>query len=160
MWKKKKFIIIAAVVAVVLAGSIAGVALAQTGDTTTSVSTNTTQPKTLVARVAQILGIDQQTLQNAVTQAKKDMQNEQIDTYLNNLVANGKITQEQAAQYKTWWQSRPDTTQLQNQIQEQLKQWLQSRPSTDNSTLPGLKGLLGGRGPRGMMRGGMMGGGF
>lgn len=102
MWRRKKIIIIGLLVIVLLVGSISGVALAQTG------SGSDTQSKTLLARVAEILGIDQQRVEDAFTQARSEMRNEALDNYLNNLVTEGKITQEQSDQYKTWQQARPD----------------------------------------------------
>jgi len=101
MSRRKGFVIISLLVAVVLVGSLAGLALAQTVDTG--------QPKTLLTRVAAILGIDQQKLQDAVTQAQGQMRDEAVDSYLKNLVEQGTITQGQADQYKSWWQARPDT---------------------------------------------------
>lgn len=129
MWRRKKLVIIGVLAAVLLVGSIGGVALAQTenGDDT--------QPKTLMARVADILGIEQQTLENAFTQARTEMQNEALDNYLNELVNEGTMTQEQADQYKAWWQSKPDTSQY----QQQLREWQQGRPDVPFS------GRFGGR---------------
>jgi len=118
MGRRKKLVIIGVLVAVLLAGSIGGVALAQTenGDDT--------QPKTLMARVADILGIEQQTLEDAFTQARTEMQNEALDNYLDELVNEGTMTKEQADQYKTWWQSKPDMSQY----QQQLREWGEARP--------------------------------
>ncbi len=104
MWRSKKFILIAALVALVLVGSIAGVTLAQTGSTD-----NATSGKTLLGRAAAILGIDQQKVKDAFSQAQREMREEALDSYLQNLVDQGKITQEQADQYKNWWQSKPQT---------------------------------------------------
>ena len=101
MLRRKRFVIIGLLAAVVLVGSLAGLALAQTVDTG--------QPQTLLARVAAILGIDQQKLQDAVTQAQGQMRDEAVDSYLKNLVEQGRITQQQADRYKSWWQARPDT---------------------------------------------------
>jgi len=56
MWRRRKFIIIGLLVAIVLAGSIAGVAFAQSGPWATS--GNVTP---LLDRVAAILKIDPQT---------------------------------------------------------------------------------------------------
>lgn len=103
MWKSKKFILIAVVVAVVLVGSISGVVLAQTG------STDNTSGKTLLGRVATILGIDQQTVESAFAKAQRDMRDEALSNYLQKLVDQGKITKEQADQYQNWWQARPET---------------------------------------------------
>ncbi len=137
MWKgKKKFILIAVIVAVVLVGSLAGAALAQTG------STSASSGKTLLARVATILGIDQKKVEDAFAQAQSDMRSEALDNYLNNLVSQGKITQQQADQYKQWLQSMPDTTQL----EQQLRQWQEGRPDVP------VPGGFGGRGFRGGMK--------
>jgi hypothetical protein len=122
--RRKKLMIIGLVAVVILVGSIAGLALAQTG------TPSPAQPQTLWSRVATILGIDQQKLEDAVTQAQRDMKDESVDAYLKNLVDQGKITQQQADQYKSWWQARPQTA------------------------LPGPLGGPGLRGFRGGMRGG------
>lgn len=114
MWRSKKFLLVALLAAVVLVGSIGGVVLAQTG------SEDGSQPKTLLARVATILGIDQQKLEDAFAQAQSEMR----DEALQKLVDEGKITQEQADQYKAWLQAQPDMTQY----REQLREWQQARP--------------------------------
>jgi outer membrane murein-binding lipoprotein Lpp len=100
MWKSKKFIIIAVVVGVLLVATVATVALAQTTPTPGA-------PKTLSARVAAILNIDQATVDAAFATAKSDMANEALDARLKALVASGKMTQAQADQYKGWWEKRP-----------------------------------------------------
>ena len=102
MWKSKRFIIIAVIVALVLVGTVAGVALAQTSDGSTP-----TPAKTFAARVAAILGIDQQKVEDAFAKAKSDMSDEALTARLDALVKSGKITQQQADQYESWWQSRP-----------------------------------------------------
>lgn len=107
MWRSKKFIIVALLATVLLVGSIGGVALAQTEGTD-----NATSGNTLLSRVATILGIDQQTVEDAFTQAQSEMREEALDSYLNNLVEQGTITQEQADQYKAWSQTRPDMPQI------------------------------------------------
>ncbi len=102
MWKSKRFIIVAVIVALVLVGTVAGVALAQTGGGSTP-----TSAKTFAARVAAILGIDQQKVEDAFAKAKSDMSDEALTAKLDALVKSGKMTQQQADQYKSWWQSRP-----------------------------------------------------
>lgn len=103
MWKSKRFIIVAVIVAVVLVGTVAGVALAQANND----SSTTTQGKTFAARVAAILGIDQQKVQDAFDKANRDIADEALSNRLDALVKSGKITQQQADQYESWWQSRP-----------------------------------------------------
>jgi len=135
MWRSKKFIVIALLAVVVLVGSTAGVVLAQTG------SASDGSGKTLLARVATILGIDQQKVEDAFAQAQREMRDEALDNYLKNLVDQGKITREQADQYKKWVQSKPDMTQY----EQQLREWQQAMPGIP---LPGPFGRFGG-----MMRG-------
>jgi hypothetical protein len=111
MWRSKKFIIIAVVAAVALAGSIGGVVLAQTGDEGNSPQA---QQQALLDKVCAIYqqntgtAIDSAELQKAFDQAQSDMRKEALDTYLQKLVSEGKITQEQADQYKAWLEARPD----------------------------------------------------
>lgn len=101
MWRSKKFITTIALVAVVLVGSTVGVVLAQdNGDDS--------QPKTLLTRVAGILGIEQQNIEDAFAQARSEMQSEALQNYLDKLVEEGTITQEEADEYSAWLQSRPD----------------------------------------------------
>ena len=168
MWRRKKLLIITLLATVALAGSIGGVVIAQAADSTAT--GNVTQPKTLLARVAEIMGVDQTKLEAAVTKAKSDMQLEALKTRLQNLVAAGKITQAQADDYLKWSQSRPDTAPFQQQLRDwqqarptippDLKNWQQSKP---NIPMPGGFGGHGMRGGMRNMRGmgniqGMMGG--
>lgn len=166
MWRSKKVIIVAVLGALVLAGSIGGVVYAQTsnslpGKALLAQTGNTTSNKTILARVAKILGIDQQKVADAFTQARTEAQTESLDNYLNNLVAQGKITRAQADQYKSWLQSRPDMTQYGQQLRDwqaarpgippELKAWQDAKPA-----VPLPRGF-GGRGHRGgMMRGGRL----
>ena len=172
MTRKKKIIIIALLATVVLAGSIGGVALAKTGGSGQAgasfgqdVSANVSQPKTLLSRVAAILGIDQQKLEAAVTQAQSDIQTDGLKQRLQNMVAQGTITQAQADAYLKWWQSKPSTAPF----KQQLKDWQESRPSVPpdlksweqakpNIPMPGGRGGPGGRGFRGMRGAQRMGG--
>jgi hypothetical protein len=102
MWFCKKVILIPLVIAVIVAGSITGVVLAQDGNDSNSAG------NTLMAKVAAILGIDQTKLEDAFAQAQKEIRDEALTNYLNKLVEEGKITQEEADQYQQWWNARPD----------------------------------------------------
>ncbi|MFC1874492.1 hypothetical protein ACFLYX_04240 [Chloroflexota bacterium] len=102
MWRSKKVIAIAVLAALILVGSIGGVVLAQTGDEVDS------QHNIMLTRVAEILGIDQQTLEDAFTQARTETHDAAMDSYLQNLIDEGKITEEEADQYKEWRQAMPD----------------------------------------------------
>ena len=100
LWFRKKVILIPLVVALVVVGTLAGIAFAQAGSDSLG--------NTLLARVAAILGIDQTKVEDAFAQAQKEMRDEALDSYLKNMVEQGKISQEEADQYKTWWDSKPD----------------------------------------------------
>ena len=60
------------------------------------------------ARVADILGLDETTVQDAIDQARAEMQEEALQAKLDRLVENGHMTQEQADEYKTWIESKPE----------------------------------------------------
>jgi hypothetical protein len=99
---KKIMIIVPDCGAISVSSGSAKVPSAQTAGTVTS-SNNI-----LIQRVAAILGIEQGKLQSAFAQAKKEQSDQALTDYLNNLVEQNKITQQQADQYKQWWQSRPN----------------------------------------------------
>ena len=73
-----------------------------------------TRQEALLDRVCQIyqentgVAIDLQQLKDAFTQAQREMQDEALQSRLQKLVDEGKITQEEADQYLEWWQSRPN----------------------------------------------------
>ena len=145
MWRSKKFIIIAVLVALLAAGSTVGVILAQDDG-----SSNTL---TIWERAAAILGqngtgVTAEQLESAFTQAHQEMRDEAVDSRLDDLVASGKITQEQADQFKTWLDQKPDLSQA----QQQMKDWMNLRPD--------VPGIFNGPAIKGDMRGGMMGGFF
>jgi len=112
MWRSKRFIIVAVLAAVLLAGSIGGIAIAQTDNGDDS------QPEArqavLLERVCGIyeentgVAIDSQALKDAFAQARSEMRDEALDSYLQKLVDEGEITSDEATQYKGWWQSKPD----------------------------------------------------
>ena len=133
MWQNKKVVIIGVLTAVVLAAGIGGAVYAKSGgnigagNIALNQAANVTSANdTLMARVAKILGIDQQKLQDAVKQASGDMQKAQVDKYLQNLITQGKITQAQADKFTAWLAARP--TGPQTTIQ-QIKDWMAARPT-------------------------------
>ena len=113
MWRNKKVILLVALATALLIGSIAGVTFAQTGSGDDSQAK--TQYEAVLDKVSQIyqqntgVAIDVQQLKDAFAQAQTEMQDEALQSWIENLVSEGKITQEQADQYLQWWQSRPDT---------------------------------------------------
>lgn len=92
---KKSKVLLASLGIVVLLGVIgAGAALAQDPP-----KNPTDYQNDLLGKVATILGIDQQRVTSAVTQAARELRNEQI----NRAVAEGRITQE----YANWLKQMP-----------------------------------------------------
>ncbi len=106
MWRKKKWIIIGVLAAVViLTAGIVGAVVVNAQNPSPTV---TNPQKAFADKVAAILGIDPAKVESAFTQAQKEMQDEALTNRLNALVKQGKLTQQQADQYKQWWESRPN----------------------------------------------------
>ena len=61
-----------------------------------------------VARVADILGLDEASVQGAFDRAAKDIRDESLQGRLDHLVEQGRLTEEQADEYRQWYESRPD----------------------------------------------------
>jgi hypothetical protein len=110
MWRGKKFIIIAVLTAVMLAGTIGGVALAQDNEEEAPAAGFGNVLERVCAIYEENTGvtIDQEALREAFAQAQDEMRMEALDNYLQRLVEEGKLTQEQADQYKEWLEARPD----------------------------------------------------
>lgn len=112
MRRSRKFILIGLLAVVVLAGSIGGVALAQTGNG------DDTQPGTqyiaILERVSEIykektgVTIDPQELQNAFIQAGQERMTEARNQFRQRLIDEGQITQEQLDEFDAWLESKPD----------------------------------------------------
>jgi hypothetical protein len=139
MWRKKRFIIGLVITVLALSACLGGVALAQGNDEDNA-------SESIYARVAEKLGIDRQVLEDAFAEAREEMQEEALDGYLQRLVDEGIITQEQAAEYKEWRQSRPDMSGY----MDALRDWFESKPD-----VPGMFEFRSFGGSRGM--GGMRG---
>ncbi|MBA7640436.1 hypothetical protein ES703_48101 [subsurface metagenome] len=110
MWRSKKFAITVLLAAVVLVGSLGGVALAQEEGTDS-------QPEAIfgvlwdkVASILQREGVDvtPEQLKDAFSEAKSELRNEAMQNRLQNLVDQGRITQGQADEWQSWQEARPD----------------------------------------------------
>ena len=109
---------------------------------------------TLMARVAELLDIDQDDLEDAFQQALEEQRDERQAereaaraTRMQELIDEGVITQEQADAWNEWLESRPA-------VGQELQEWLEARPDMgDDFPLDGGRGMrMAGR----MLRGGMM----
>jgi hypothetical protein len=114
MKRSRKFVLVTVLATLALVGSISGIVLAQNGDNSQPNAANQTANQALLDRACEIyqentgVAIDQQALKDAFAQAQSEKLQEALDSRLQSLVDEGKITQDQANQYKEWWQSRPE----------------------------------------------------
>ncbi len=105
MRKKHWFIGMVALLAVVIGlGSATAMAQESHGETS---------GLGLIARVANILGLQEQQVQDAFDQARQELRDEQFEEMvgqrLDALVESGRITQEQADELREWYAERPDS---------------------------------------------------
>jgi hypothetical protein len=97
---RKRWIIVSVVMAALAIAITGGAIMAQDEDEDGS--------KTFAGRVAEILGLEEDTVADAMKQAKEDMRDEAVKAKLDALVEAGKMTQEDADAYLEWLQSKPD----------------------------------------------------
>jgi hypothetical protein len=146
MWRSKKFIIIAVLTILVIGATLGGVAIAQADDQNTN-PTPTANVTSFLDKVAEIyqkntgVTINPQELQKAITEARQAIKDEALNNYLQKLVTAGKITQEQADQFKAWLDAKPT---------QAFQQWWDARPD-----IPGLFGNNGTGMPFGGIKRGM-----
>ena len=97
---RKRWIIVSVVMAALAIAITGGAIMAQDEDEDGS--------KSFAGRVAEILGLEEDTVGDAMKQAKEDMRDEAVKAKLDALVEDGKMTQEDADAYLEWLESRPD----------------------------------------------------
>jgi hypothetical protein len=112
MWRKKKFILVAVLAAVILAAGIGGVALAADNNDNNN-SQTTPSINTLWEKMAAVLqddgvNVTSDQLQSAFSEAQDQMRADAQQDFLDKMVADGKITQEQADAYSDWIKNKPD----------------------------------------------------
>jgi hypothetical protein len=114
--RKRKWLI-PVVLSIVLIGGITGgmIAAADNGSSSTVAQNQIADRyQALLDRACAIyqentgVAIDSGQLKAALDQAQGELQEQALESRLQDLVANGKMTQEEADQYLEWWQSRPD----------------------------------------------------
>lgn len=116
MRKRKWFIPVVAVSVLLIAGIVGGALVAGSDSSSTADDQNqiTDRYQALLDRACAIyeestgVAIDSEQLKDALEQAQSELQEEALENWLQNLVDEGKVTQEEADQYLEWWQSRPD----------------------------------------------------
>ena len=126
MWRNKKIIIIEVLVVVMLIATVGIAAVAQADDE--NVEQDQVSTCDVIEKVAEIYeantgtAIDAEELENAFVQARQEIRTENRYNFLDKLVELGKITQEQADEFKAWLEARPDI------LTDEFQQWLESRP--------------------------------
>lgn len=104
---KRRWLMVPMVTGVLAAGIVGGTALAHNGDGEQE------SPKSKVAaKLAEILGLDQQTVQDALQEATQEVRSERTQHRLDDAVEAGRLTQEQADAYSEWYEARPDGINL------------------------------------------------
>jgi hypothetical protein len=118
MRKRKWFIPVVVASVLVIGGITGGLVVAANNSSSNTTAGNQTEAadryQALMDRVCAIyeektgVAIDSEQLKDALEQAQSELRDEALETQLQNLVEDGKMTQEEADQYLKWWQSRPD----------------------------------------------------
>jgi hypothetical protein len=99
---RKRLVVIAVTLGLLGAGIIGGTVLATGGDG------NGSGPGGLISRVASILGLEEQQIQDAFDEARREIQDERLEEKLAKTVEDGHLTQEQADELRNWYETRPD----------------------------------------------------
>ncbi len=98
---RKGLITVALIVGALALALTGGAALAQSDDTDS-------RKGKFAERVASILGLESSQVQDAMKQARTELRDEWLQQKLDAMVESGKITQEQADEYKAWVEERPE----------------------------------------------------
>ena len=127
MWRSRKFIAAVVVAGLVLVGSIGGAVLADDNE-------NDNGPRAFLGalwdKTCAIYedntgdDIDPEALKDAFTQAQSELRTEALESRLQKLVDEGKITQEEADEHMAWLQEKPDM----ERYKQRLNEWQQARP--------------------------------
>jgi hypothetical protein len=116
MWKRKWFIPVVVVSVLLIGGIVGGIVVAgsDSSGNTENQSQTTDRYQALLDRACAIyeektgVAIDSEQLKDALDQARSEIRDEALESWLQDLVDKDKITQEEADKYLEWWQSRPD----------------------------------------------------
>ena len=104
---KRRWLVVGVLVGVLSVGAVGGTVLAQ-GD----VGSGEDSPlQSFASRVAAILGLNEEQVEAALTQASGEMRDEAMQSKMARLVEEGRITRQQADEYLEWQRARPDSLQ-------------------------------------------------
>ncbi|NQW24123.1 MAG: hypothetical protein HQ475_11820 [SAR202 cluster bacterium] len=104
---KRKWLMVPLVTGMLAVGLTGATALAHNEDGEEE------SPKTTVAtKVAEILGMDEQIIKDALQEATQEVHSERTQHRLGHMVEAGRITQEESDAYLGWYAARPDVPNL------------------------------------------------
>lgn len=113
MSKRKKLVLTAVAVVLVIGGVLGGTAIAAAQDDET-LPQEQAQANTLLDRIAEIYeentgtALDTEALKSAFQQTRQELNAQRQQAMLDRLVEKGVITQEEANEYQAWLDARPD----------------------------------------------------
>ncbi len=101
--KKRLMVVItgAAVTVVAVVGAFAGIVAAQSAD-------EDGEKQSFADRVATILGLSSEEVENAIEQVKEEMHEERVDERFDKLVESEMLTQDEADAIREWMESKPE----------------------------------------------------
>ncbi len=111
MWQDWKFIVIVAllVVAIAAGGTLGGIALARSNNNSPD------RAQTITEIIQNAANSFQDKMNNGKDGPGQNNTSEALDSFLKKLVDEGKITQEQADQFKAWLKEMPDMPMMNGQ---------------------------------------------
>ena len=104
---KKKWLLAIVAVGILAAGLSVGAGFAR-GGLSAGDGDGDSPKSTFISKVASILELDEDTVSDALEQARNEMADERVEAMLDAKVEKGLITQDQADEYLEWFQDRPD----------------------------------------------------
>jgi len=109
MRKYMKFGLIALVAIIALGVGITAIAFAESPEG--EVTENGGPGQIFIGKLADILGLDEGEVADAVQQARQEMREEMQQQRLQTALEEGLITEAEAKQIREWWDSRPEALQ-------------------------------------------------
>lgn len=100
---KRKWLMIPLVTGILAAGITGATVLAHNND-----GENESPKDAVAAKVAEILGIDQQSVKDALQEATQEVRSDRLQHRLDDLVEAEKMTPEEAEAYLEWYEARPE----------------------------------------------------
>lgn len=104
---KRKWLMVPLVTGMLAVGLTGATALAHNED-----GEEESLKSTVATKVAEILGMDEQTIKDALQEATQEVHSERTEHRLGHMVEEGRITQEEADAYLGWYAARPDVPNL------------------------------------------------